>query len=115
MAIGLPSSSTPAAVGRRATSSEEPGPTAIAGMLSERVQAAQQLVDVSRVGSHVEYRVEVELRCRLRKQFTERRARVPRALGVLLDDSVGVVTRLSALDEGQQRALREQRAVGRVE
>src|SRR3954470_3291506 len=85
-AIGLPSSPRPAAVGRRATSSEEPGPTAICWMLSEVVEAAEHLVDVSRVGGHVEDDIQVELWRRLAQELTERGRGIPGPLCVLLHD-----------------------------
>src|SRR5258706_669758 len=96
-AIRPPSSPTPGAVGLRATSSDEPGPTLMPGTLGQTVESAEDLVDVSRVCRHVEDRVQVEFRRRLAEQLPERSARVPGTLGVLLDDPVRLVARAAAL------------------
>src|SRR5258706_7094014 len=109
--IGAPSAVTPGAVGLRATSSDEPGPTLMAPTLGQGVETSENLVDVSRVRAHVKDPVKVELGRGLCQQVAERGTRVPRKLRVLLDDAVGVVTRAAGLDQREQRALREQRAV----
>ena len=67
---------------------------------------------MGQVGAVVEDGVEVELRCRLAEQVTELGAGVPGALGVLLDDPVGVVAADPRLDQGGQGALAEEGAVG---
>src|SRR4029079_13231124 len=85
-----PSSETPGAVGLRATSSEEPGPTAIARMLRQCVETAEHLVDVSRVRGHIEDPIEIEIGCFLGQQLAERGTGVPRSLCVLLNYAVRV-------------------------
>ena len=70
---------------------------------------------MGQVGAVVEDRVEVEVGRRLAEQLAELGARVPGALGVLLDDAVGVVAGHARLDQGGQGPLAEEGAVGELE
>ena len=70
---------------------------------------------MAEVGVVVEDRVEVEVGGRLGEQLAEVGAGVPGALGVLLDDAVGVVAGEAGLDQGGQGALAEEGAVGQLE
>src|SRR4051794_21486652 len=81
----------------------------------DRVEPADDALGEPRVVAEVEERVEVEAEVARRQQLAQVHAGVPRALGVLLDDAVRLVARVAALDEGEQRPLGEQRAVGDLE
>src|SRR5215218_8367364 len=91
------------------------GPEDPSNGCGERVEPTDDRLGVAREGGRIEDRVEVEAGCRLGEQLAEGDALVPGALGVLLDDPVGVVARAAALDERKQRPLREERAVGDVD
>src|SRR5215217_5395058 len=92
-----------------------PGTAAQALTLRNTVQAAHDRASVAHECLWVEDRVQVELGRRLRQQVTELGALVPGALGGLLNGAVGVVARAARLHEGEQRALRVERAVRGVQ
>ena len=85
---------------------------ASSGIASRRPTIA---LGVARVVAEVEDRVEVEPEVALGEQLAQLDARVPRALGVLLDDPVRLVAAAALRDEREQDPLGEQRPVGEVE
>src|SRR4051795_6712287 len=81
----------------------------------DRVEPADDALGEARVVPEVEQLVEVEAEVAGGEQLAQVHARVPRPLGVLLDDPVRLVARVPALDEREQHALGEERAVRDVD
>src|SRR3954452_6565659 len=81
----------------------------------DRVEPADDALGEPRVVPEVEQLVEVEPEGAGGEQLAQMHAGVPRPLGVLLDDPVRLVARVAALDEREQHALGEERAVRDVE
>src|SRR5919108_2650394 len=87
-------------------------------LLSERVEALEDGVDVPRVSGEVENGVELDARRDLVVRADEA-AKVafflPGAHGLALDESIGLVAREPGLDEREQQALAEEEAAARLE
>src|ERR1700683_4633979 len=81
------------------------------------IEARDYLVGVAQVVAVIENRVEIQATGALdaRKQLAQWHAVVPRALGELLHDPVGLVAGASRGDQREQYTLGEQRAVSQVE
>src|SRR5919205_2008142 len=114
--LPLASSGRSATVGTRCTvAAAAVVPGRRARRSGDGVEAPDDLRGEARVGAQVEDRVEVEPEAAALEQRAQRRAGVPRPLGVLLHDAVRLVAPHPRLDEREQRPLREQRAVRELE
>src|SRR5919199_946666 len=114
--LPLASSGRSATVGTRCTVAAAAVVPGRRGRASgDGVEARHDLGGEARVRAQVEDRVEVEPEAAAIEQRAQRRAGVPRPLGVLLDDAVRLVAPHPGLDEREQDPLREQRAVRQLE
>src|SRR4051794_19200780 len=103
--LPLASSGRSATVGTRCTvaaAAGVPGPRRRPS--GARVRAPDGPRRGAGVGAEVEDRVEVEAGAPALEQRAQRHAGVPRALGVLLHDAVGLVAPHARLDQREQRA-----------